>query len=270
MNLGLRGVEAFLKFFEVKYRYSDIITFEEKLPGDTIRHVSISSIPMLQLFFKIILEYYYVHDIPLEYSDKSISDDIKLNLIKKIESYQTSLVETRQIIYKEKAVKMFNLVDFMFKIMSNILKKLQKGFNIWSVGKPSIIRFETTLSNDIDLFFYIVFMHVFPDELRSVLKKELHISSLEDNIIHKCNGIIMKEGKICKMVKSDWEEHPKTPSIPSSPIDAVSEDESYFEFLSPKKEVLIPINKADGFATTLAILSKLRGFSERRRSKMLL
>lgn len=260
MNLELKGIESFLKFFEVKYNYSELVKFDEKLHGDIIKHSSVSSIPMLQLFFKIVLEYYYLHDIPLEYSDTNISDDIKLSLIKKIESYQ--------IIYKEKAVKMFNLVDFMFKIMRDILKKSKKGFNLWSANQP-LLDFNTQISYDIDLFFYIVFMHVFPSELRSILKKELHISNLEDNIIHKCNGIIMKQGKICKMVKSDWQQHYESPTIPTSPIDVVSDDESYFDFLSPKKETLIPINKPEGFATTLAILSKLRGFSERRRSKML-
>ena len=261
--MNLKGIESFLKFFEVKYNYSDIIKFEEKLPGDIVKRISVSNIPMLQLFFKVILDYYKDNTFELSFSDKDISDDTKFTLIKKIDGYE--------MITYDKAISLFNLVDFMFKIMKNILKKSKKGFDIWSAGKP--INFNQTLKYEIDLFFYIVFRHVFPEDLRNILKEELHISKLEDNIIHTCNGIIIKQGKVCNVMKKDDNqekvETPVSPKTPISPISSISDEESYFDFMTIKKEKLNSLDKPEGMAMVLKIISMLRGFSERRRSKML-
>ena len=262
MNPELKGIESFLKFFEVKYKYADIIQLEEKLKHGTTKHISVGSIPMLQIFFKIVLEYYKDNKFNLSFSDKDISNDIKSQLIKKIPGYEN--------VQYDKAIALFNLVDFIFKIMKNILKKSKKGFELWSEGKP--ISFKQTLSYDIDLYFYIVFRHVFPEDLLDIFKKELHISHLEDSIINKCNGIIMQQGKVCNVMKQDEIESPKTPKTPVtpvSPMDSISDEESYFDFMSIKKEKLNSVDKPQGMGMVLKILSMLRGFSERRRSKML-
>lgn len=265
MNLELKGIASFLKFFEVKYKYADIIQLEEKLQQGTTKHISVASIPMLQVFFKILLEYYKDNNFDLSFSDKDVANDIKSQLIKKIPGYEN--------VQYEKSIALFNLVDFIFKIMKNILKKSKKGFDLWSEGKP--ISFKQTLSYDIDLYFYIVFRHVFPEDLLDIFKKELHISQLEDNIITKCNGIIIQQGKVCNVMKQTEIESPQTPQTPQtpktpvSPMDSISDEESYFDFMSIKKEKLNSVDKPQGMGMVLKILSMLRGFSERRRSKML-
>lgn len=266
MELNLNGMDDFLKFFDVKYNFNEVIKFEEKLKGEgVVKHYSISKIPMLQLFFKIILEYYYRHEIKLEYSDNSISDETKLRLIQRIESYQ--------IIYQDKAVKMFNLVDFMFKNLRRVIEKSKKGFDIWKEGKP--ISFNQTIMYDIDLYFYILFSHVLPADLKAILKKELHISNVEDDIINKCTGIIIKNDRICNLTKEDTTHLPSpiSPISPiPSPIDSISEDEPIFKLkfpLSKKDKSNYALDKAEGIVMLLKIFSMLRGFSQRRRSKML-
>jgi hypothetical protein len=267
MQLNLNGMEDFLKFFEVKHNFNDIIKFEDKVKGqDVVKYYSISKIPMLQLFFKIILEYYYRHEIILDYSDNSISDETKSRLIQKIESYQ--------IIYQEKGVKMFNLVDFMFKNLRRVLEKSKKGFDLWKQGKP--ISFNQTIMYDIDLYFYILFFHVLPSDLKSILKRELHISDMEDNIINKCTGIIIKNDRICNLsqedLKSPLSPYPSPTSPTPSPIDSISENEPIFKlkFSSSKKDKSnYSLNKAEGIGMLLKMFSMLRGFSQRRRSKML-
>ncbi len=268
MNLDLNGMENFLKVFEVKYKYQEIISFEQKYNGGEngplIKHFSISKIPMLQLFFKIVLEYYYRHDIPLDYSDKTLTDEMKMQILKKIESYH--------IIYQDKAVKMFNLVDFMFKNLKKVIEKSKKGFDIWKEGRP--ISFNQTIMYDIDIYFYILFVHVLPQDLKDVLRKELHISNLENDIITKCSDIIIKNDRICNIMKVESttpSPQTSTPQTPS-PIDSISEEEPYFKlkFSSPKKDKInYSLEKPEGIGMLLKMFSMLRGFSSRRRSKML-
>lgn len=267
LQLNLNGMEDFLKFFEIKYNFNDIIKFEQKVKGqDVVKYYSISKIPMLQLFFKIILEYYYRHEIVLDYSDNTISDETKSRLIQKIESYQ--------IIYQEKAVKMFNLVDFMFKNLRRVIEKSKQGFDIWKEGKP--ISFNQTIMYDIDLYFYILFAHVLPADLKSILKKELRISDVEENIINKCTGIIIKNDRICNLSQAETSPLPSplpSPVTPTpSPIDSIGE-EPYFKLKFPssskKDKSNYALNKAEGIGMLLKMFSMLRGFSQRRRSKML-
>lgn len=254
MNINLKNIENFIKVFENKYNYITLLLFTEKLKDDLIKQYSISHIPMLQLFIGIILEYYKDHDILLDYSDNNTTDIIKYNILKKVGDYSF-----------EKSIKLFDLVDFMFQVMKKILVKSKKGFDIWAEGKP--LNFEQAISYDIDIYFYIVFINIFPEELKDILRKELNISSLEDNIIKKCNGIILKNNVVCNIMEKNVEKALYTqPIVLLSKFDDVVSEKSFDFSIKPKPYSL---DRREGIAMLLKIISMLRGFSNRRQSKLM-
>lgn len=253
MNTKLVDIENFIKLFETKYNYTELFSFNEKLKNDVVKHYSVSHIPMLQVFVGIILEYYKDHDILLDYSDKDITDDIKYTMLKKVGNFSY-----------EKSIQLFDLIDFMFKTMKKILIKSKKGFDIWAEGKP--LNFKQTISYDIDVYFYIVFINVFPEELKDILRRELHISSLEDKIIRKCYGVIIKNNVVCNIMKEDDKALYTQPILISPKIDDIS-GQQLFDFSFKSKPY--SLDTREGIAMLLKIMSMLRGFSERRRSKVL-
>lgn len=214
-------MQSLLKYFETKHNFISLIHIDK---GSNMH--SISESKMLQLFFSVILNYYYSRDILIDYSDKTISRKIKLEIIMKL----------FPIMYEEKAQKLFNLVDFMFSTLKDTIICTKKGFREWVETIPVRLQFSHTIMPNIDVFFYIIFIKVFPEDLKIILKKELRISDLEDSIINKCkDSIIKKNCKICNIQDK-------------TPID-------------------FSLNSSQGIVILLKILSDFRSYDKRRNSK---
>lgn len=258
-------MESLIKYFDIKHDFKNIIQIEEK-SGDTVTTSSISKSQMLNVFCTNVLEYYYKNDIPLDYSDISVSDEIKDNIIKKV----------YPIIYQAKSMKMFDLMDFMFKTLKKILLKIHKGYTLW-MEQPDVtyLSFNMLIMPNIDILFYIIFINVFPEELKDILRRELRISPLEYKILSRCAGILIKNNqKICNLRTSEK-------SLASSPISLSSnimfdsiKDKSKplisMEQLSPTKKPKsnLYLDTPDGILMILKLFNDLRGFNARRRSKV--
>lgn len=226
-------MESLLKYFDIKYNIKEFINLEKETKNITETSFSVSKSQMLNVFFTTLLEYYYKNDtLNIDYNDTSISDEIKDNLIKKV----------YPIIYKAKAAKMFNLVDFMFKTFRKVLVKANSGYLKW-MQKPGVfnIDFTVSLMPNIDILFYIIFVNVLPEDLKILLRKELKITSLENNILTKCSGILFKKNKICNFKNDD---------------------------LSKKNKKYVNINSQYGIITLFTLFNNLRPFSTRRYSKI--
>ena len=266
-------MESLLKYFEAKHDFRNVITFDTKLSRDVIQHVSISKVPMIQVFFNTVLEYYYRHDIPLEYTDTSISSTQKANLIKKVESFS--------VIYEEKGKQMFDLIDFIFKIFKKFLDRCRNGFEKWILESPAPLKFETVLLPNIDVCLYILFLQVFPEELKDKLRTELHISDLEHRILNRCHGIIVKNSlKICNLKRKESPVSSSPVSTSDIHIDDVKEDDDnmgLFDFLKLPSYVKktresiseYNIDTYEGITMLLLLFNDLRPFNLRRRSKTL-
>jgi hypothetical protein len=234
-------MEGLLKYFETLYKLSDVLyiysspqhkqyvqleklyTSEDK---SEISHVekrySIADDEKVKKFFKTVLDYYYRQIyIPLNHTATDIKDELKSALIKRIPDYS--------IIYNEKAAKMYDLLDYMFLTLKKVLLNTKKGYNeaLMITDSDSHINFKNEIHN-ISMYLYITFIHAFPTDLRLLLKKELKIDDLDQKIMDKCHGIIIRNNqeRVCNIKRDDS----PTSSIKSSLIDAEQESKK-FDFL---------------------------------------
>lgn len=220
-------MQALLKYFEIKYNFKELIYFIKSDGLSNTKIYSISHSKVLQFFFNIILDYYYSHDIRIDYNDKNIDNKIKSDIIKKL----------YPIIEDNKAGKLFNMMDFMFSIFKKILINTNDGFIQWVETIPTKLRLSVTLLPNLDLFFYIIFINVFNDDLKGILKRELHISNLEYDIINKCHNIIIRNNnRICN----------------------ISENSNKTD---------LSLSSSGGMIMILKIFNDLRSYSNRRPSK---
>lgn len=220
-------MQTLLKYFEIKYNFKELIYFIKSDGLSNTKIYSISHSKVLQFFFNIILDYYYSHDIQIDYNDKNIDNKIKSDIIKKL----------YPIIEDNKAVKLFNMMDFMFSIFKKILINTNDGFIQWVETIPTKLRLSATLLPNLDLFFYIIFINVFNDDLKNILKRELHISNLEYDIINKCHNIIIRNNnRICN----------------------ISENSNKTD---------LSLSSSGGMIMILKIFNDLRSYSNRRPSK---
>lgn len=268
-------MKTLIKYFETLYQLSDILyiysspvykeyteleklnTSEEK---SSVSHVekkySLADDDKVIAFFKTVLDYYYRQpDIPLKHTASDISDEIKASLIKKVPEYSVN--------YTYKASKMYDLVDFIFLTLKKVLLNTKKGYNdaLKVMNKNSQLDFRKEIYN-ISMYLYITFIHVFPQDLRVLLKKELKISDLDQKILDKCHGIIIRHNqeRICNIKRSD---SPTSP-LKSTFLDAEQESEM-FDFLMdlPGKAMDdkpdIPLKSKYSIGMLLNIFSVLQG-----------
>lgn len=183
-------MQSLLKYFEIKYNFKELIYFIKSDGLSNTKIYSISHSKVLQFFFSIILDYYYSHDILIDYNDKKTDDKIKSDIMKKL----------YPIIKDNKAKQLFDMMDFMFSTFKKILMSTNTGFIQWVETIPTKLRLSSTLLPNLDVFFYIIFIKVFTDDLKNILKRELHISDLEYSILNKCQGIIIRNNtRICNI-----------------------------------------------------------------------
>lgn len=187
------SIKQLIKYFEVKYTFRDTFNLTTKLSDSVDATKSISQSKMLGLFIETVLDFYIKND--LNVSRSNGEDSTKYAVM---QLFRKNLNVTR-------AVELYDLLDFMFKTFKEILSIVRGGFTEWTTESDNVpLQFETTLIPNIDLMFYIIFMHKFPPELRSQLKQELRISDLEFSIAEKCNGIIIKKDfSICNIKKEE-------------------------------------------------------------------
>jgi hypothetical protein len=97
----------------------------------------------------------------------------------------------------------FNMLSYMFAKFSKMLytfdarlKKNEKGDKEGNPIFPygSIIR---NFCSNIDIIFYLTFIHLFPETLQKTLSTYLHITPLEQNIINKCKKMIDQKDGVC-------------------------------------------------------------------------
>lgn len=227
-------MESALKYFETKYNLKQVICLEEKTDKCT-KFSSISKLEEVQLLFTVIVDYYCKNEIQLDYSDKNVDNLSKYKIMQNVS----------QIMYKDKAIKLYDLLDFMFKSFINVIINSEIGFVEWIESAPVRLRFDIAMTHNIHLFFYIIFFQVFPEELKTQIKKKLKISDLDYNIIGRCNGIIISNDKrICN-------------------INNMKVDESHdlFKFLTRKDETknnYIKLSSKNGITTLLNIFNILK------------
>jgi|694.fasta_scaffold125760_1 hypothetical protein len=238
-------MEKLLKYFETLYKLSDVLydysysLVYDKLDTSEYQFVekrnSIADDERVIKFFKTLLDYYYEKtyyqqtDIPLNHSAKDIKEEVKFNLIKKLTGYfkpeSSQHEETRELIEHimiDKAAKMYDLMDYIFLTLKKVLLNTKKGYNkaLKIIGPNSNMDFRKEISN-ISMYLYITFIHVFPPDLRLLLKKELKIDDLDQKIMDKCHGIIIRHNheRVCNIKLHDS----PTPPIKSPLIDAEEE-----------------------------------------------
>lgn len=268
-------MKSLIKYFETLYQLSDILyiysspvhkeyTALEKLNtgeetsslSQVEKKYSLADDDKVISFFKTVLDYYYHQtDIPLNHKVSDIPDEMKAALIKKIPDYSLN--------YTYKASRMYDLVDFIFITLKKVLLNTKKGYNdaLKVMDKNSQLDFRKEVYN-ISMYLYVTFIHVFPEELRVRLKKELKISDLDQKILDKCHGIIIRHNqeRICNIKRSD---SPTSP-LKSSFLDAEQEGER-FDFLmdlpgkSMEDKVDIPLKSKYSIGMLLNIFSVLQG-----------
>jgi hypothetical protein len=257
-------MEGLLKYFETLYKLSDVLygysnvehkqyahleklsTSEDKSDISNVeKRYSIADDEKVRKFFKTVLDYYYQQDsIPLNYRSTDVKEEIKAALIKRIPGYftQQSLQdeETRKLIdpiVTDKAAKLYDLMDYMFLTLKKVLSNTKKGYSeaLKVMGPDSHLDFRKELHN-ISMYLYITFIHVFPPDLRLLLKKALRIDDLDQKIMDKCHGMIIRHNqeRVCNIKRDD------SPTSPiKSPLLDAEQDVGLFDFLSdlPGKSV---------------------------------
>lgn len=259
-----KGIKGLIKYFETRYEITQIIKIDSRISNELIQSKSISSSKMLILFFEIVLDYYYKNTyVPLDYSSTK-PEKLKLKLIENI----------YKIGYPDLFKKLFDLADFMFKTIYKILTKIEEGYEKWD--RTVNISLSPTIFPNLDILFYITFYPVFPQDLRDILHKELRLNDIEYKIIKKCNDqIIRYNSKICN-----------TSDNVISPVEI--NDFSKFDFISDEQKTFLQslnlklsptksklpkniqeyhLNTQDGVMTLFSIISKLRNFDNRRKSR---
>ena len=235
-------MDSLIKYFEVKHDIKELIKEDEE----------ISKSKKLNVFFKIILEYYYNHDIPLDYTDMSVTINMKDIIIKRV----------YPVVYNEKSIKMFDLMDFMFKTFKKIIKKTHLGY-LDSLGKfGQSFTFTRYIISSIDLFFYIIFIHVLPEELRYILRNELKLSNIEYKILNKCSDILIRENsKICDLRNPEVYQT-LSPINDTLQIDSIKSKSTLYQLISKSSNDL-SVEKSMGFMMLLKIFTDLRDFKDR-------
>jgi hypothetical protein len=234
-------MEGLLKYFETLYKLSDVLygygniehkqyTQLEKLDTSEEKSVilnvekrySIADDEKVKKFFRTILDYYYQQDsIPLNYTATDIKEEVKAALIKRVADYS--------VIYNAKAAKMYDLMDYMFLTLKKVLLNTKKGYNeaLKVMGPNSHLDFRKELHN-ISMYLYITFIHAFPTDLRLLLKKALRIDDLDQKIMDKCHGIIIRHNqeRVCNIKRDD------SPTSPvKSPLVDAEQESKMFDFL---------------------------------------
>lgn len=254
-----KGIKTLIKYFETRYEINDIIKIDSRISKELIKQHSVSSSKMLILFFEIVLDYYHKNAyVPIDYSSTE-PEKLKLKLIENI----------YKIGYPDLFKKLFDLSDFMFKTIYKILTKIEDGYQKWDIN----ISLSSSIFPNLDILFYITFYPVFPQELKDILHKELRLNEVEYKIIKKCNDqIIRGNSKVCNT--SDDAIIP-TESNDFSKFDFISDEQKTFlQKISPTKSTFpknlpeYPLNTQIGVMTLFSIISKLRNFDKRRRSRM--
>jgi hypothetical protein len=234
-------MEGLLKYFETLYKLSDVLYGYSELEHkqynqlekiDTSEHktiilnvekrYSIADDEKVKKFFKTILDYYYHQDnIPLNHTSIDIKEEVKVALIKRVPDYY--------VIYNAKAIKMYDLMDYMFLTLKKVLLNTKKGYNeaLKVMGPNSHLDFRKEISN-ISMYLYITFIHIFPTDLRLLLKKTLHIDDLDQKIMDKCHGIIIRHNqeRVCNIKRDDSPTSPIT-----SPFLDAEQEYKMFDFL---------------------------------------
>jgi hypothetical protein len=256
-------MENLIKYFDVKYGIKDILNLESTKHDITIKK-SLSSSKMLNVFFTVLLEYYFTHNIKIDYSDITVSNEIKNNIIKKV----------YPIIDMEKSIKLYNLIDFMMMTVKKIVIRAHKGFLKWTEVN---LDFYMTLMLYIDLLFYVIFVNVFPEDLRNLLREELKLSDLEYKILIKCSDIlIINNEKICnfkKIKKKDINEE-KDLRVPLSSLQILKpsfdsiKDKRNFQIKFKNSKDRSYIQTREGAMMLFKLLTDLREFKNRRMSKL--
>lgn len=248
-------MESLLKYFETVHKLSDILygysypeykqyqqvekltTSEEKsVISNVQKRYSIADDEKVKLFFKTILDYYYHKDtIPLNHTVTNIDEQTKAALIRKIPGYfvfnlNESDKQLIEPIVRDKAAKMYDLMDFIFVTLKKVLLHTQKGYDeALKVIKTSShhMDFRNELHN-IPMYLYITFIHIFPSDLRLLLKKSLKIDDLDQKIMDRCHGMIIRHNyeRVCNIKRAD------SPTVPikSNFLDATQES-GRFDFL---------------------------------------
>lgn len=262
-----KGIKDLIKYFEVLYKITDIVTFDSRISPDLIKHKSFSSSKMLILFFEIVLNYYYKEGfIPIDYSSTEL-DKFKIKIIEKVFNDNNNKL----------FIKLFDLIDFMFKSIKKLLKSVDEGYNKWNA--PIKFPLNSTIYPNLDLLFYITFYPVFPQELKDILHKELRLNNIEYSILKKCNDQIIrlnnKDVKICNNNNND--QYTKIEVNNFSKFDFISDEQKNFlQNLSPTKLFFkfpkddiqdYSLNTQEGVITLFSILVKLRNFDKRRKSR---
>jgi hypothetical protein len=257
-------MEGLLKYFETLYKLSDVLygysaahhkqytqleklsTSEDKSDISNVeKRYSIADDEKVKKFFKTVLDYYYQQDsIPLNYRSTDVKEEIKAALIKRIPGYFTQdpsqheeVTRLIEPIITDKAAKLYDLMDYMFLTLKKVLSNTKKGYNeaLKVMGADSHLEFRKELHN-ISMYLYITFIHVFPIDLRLLLKKALRIDDLDQKIMDKCHGMIIRHNqeRVCNIKRDD------SPTSPiKSPLLDAEQDVGLFDFLSdlPGKSV---------------------------------
>lgn len=256
-----RGIKDLIKYFEVVYEITNIIKIDSKISYDLIKQKSLSSSKMLILFFEVVLDYYYkIGSVPIDYSSTQ-PDKLKVKMVENI--YKLG--------YSDLFKKLFDLADFMFKTIKSILIKIEQGYEKWV--RTVNVSLSSSIFPDLDILFYITFYPVFSQDLRDILHKELRLNETEYKIIKKCNHqIIRGNSKVCNI--SDDSSNP-IESNDFSKFDFISDEQKTFlqkifptKSIFPKNLPEYPLNTQTGVMTLFSIVTKLRDFDRRRRSRM--
>ena len=233
-------MEGLLKYFETLHKLSDVLymysapehkqyaqltkldTSEDKFISQVEKKYSIADDDKVNKFFTTVLDYYYHQDtIPLNYTVTDINDELKAALIKRIPNYS--------IIYNAKAAKMYDLLDFIFTTLKKVLLNTRIGYDnaLKMMKKDSHLDFRKELHN-ISMYLYVTFVHLFPNDLRLLLKKALHVDDLDQKILDKCHGMIIRHNneRVCNIKRVD---SPTSP-LKSSFLDA-EQVTSVFDFM---------------------------------------
>jgi len=255
-----KGIKTLINYFEVKYKIIDIIKINSRMSKELIQTKSVSSSKMLFLFFEIVLDYYYKKAyVPIDYSSTE-SDEFKLKIIENI--YKNG--------YPDILKKLFDLADFIFKTIYKILTKIEEGYDKWE--RTINLSLSSTIFPNLDILFYITFYPVFSQELRDILHKELRLNDIEYKIIKKCNDqIIRYNSRVCN---EDSDENNHIEINDFGKFDFISDEQKTFiqklsliKFKLPKNSPEYPLNTQDGAMILFSIVSRLRNFDKRRRSR---
>jgi hypothetical protein len=249
-------MEGLLKYFETLYKLSDVLygygvpqhkqyvqleklnTGEERGDISNVeKRYSIADDERVKKFFTIVLDYYYhIDNIPLNHRAIDVKEEIKASLIRRIPGYFVSekfqdenvrkLVEPVII---DRAARLYDLVDFIFLTLKKVLLNTKKGYTeaLKTMGSDSHMDFKKEIHN-ISMYLYVTFIHLFPNDLRLLLKKALKVDDLDQKILDKCHGMIIRHNheRVCNIKRV---ESPTSP-LKSSFLDAEQESKM-FDFL---------------------------------------